>query len=671
MVDRLYNFLVNRIPGIKEKYENKKKGLKGFRKINAWFYLVYLNLSYYVFRNKKIGESEKFPGYESKKLYSDASESSCSKLKSPELFAKELSKYDIISFDVFDTLIFRPFSSPTDLFFLIGNKLNYMDFKQIRIETERRAREIKYKEESHYEVNLEDIYSLISLETGISKEMAIEAELETECCLCFANQYMQRAVKELKRLHKKVIVTSDMYLNKNQIKTLLFKCGYDDFDNYYVSSDIKKSKSSGELFEYIQKQEGLNLSYAHVGDNYHSDFIQAKKHGFFAHHYPNVNEVGAAYRACDMSSITGGVYRGLVNVHLHNGLCEYTKEYEYGYIYGGIFVVGYCQMIHRYVTENKIDKILFLARDGDVLIKVYKMMYPDESDKCEYVYWSRLAAAKLGAKYFKYDYFRRFLYHKVNQGYTINQIMKSMELEDMTYDFCSSNKLSAQAKLTDKNVDILKGYLTQNWESVLDCYADQMEAGRQYYKEKLSGAKKAVAVDIGWAGSGAIVLDYVVNNIWNLNCSIVGIIAGTNTCHNAEPDATETFLQSGKLVSYLYSQRENRDIWKFHNPGKLHNLYWEMLLGSPAGSFKGFYLDSSNKYVCCCKPPQENSDRISQIHEGIMNFAKQYINLADKISPLEQISGRDAYAPMILVQSDENRDYIKSICEIMDEMNVV
>lgn len=35
-------------------------------------------------------------------------------------YVDKLKEYDVVSFDVFDTLIFRPFSVPTDLFSLVG-----------------------------------------------------------------------------------------------------------------------------------------------------------------------------------------------------------------------------------------------------------------------------------------------------------------------------------------------------------------------------------------------------------------------------------------------------------------------------------------------------------------------------------------------------------------------
>ncbi|MGL6197846.1 MAG: hypothetical protein ACRC3H_02830 [Lachnospiraceae bacterium] len=668
--DKVYNILVNQVPGIQEKYRKSRSQAKGIGKYAVWIYLFCLNISYYVFRNKKLMQTEKYPYYENKALYARDSESSLSKREPPEELAVELAKYDVISFDVFDTLVLRPFSSPTDLFFVLGYQLNYMDFQRIRCEMEWRAREEKYKKEKHHEVNLDDIYTVLAEETGIDKEKAMALEINLEYTYCFANPYMLRVVDQLLKLEKKIIITSDMYLSTLQIKELLRRSGYPEFSSYYVSCDMNKSKHKGDLFDTILLREGAVQTYAHVGDNYLADVEQAKKHGFTPHHYYNVNATGMPFRADDMSVITGGLYRGIVNSHIHNGTHKYSRDYEYGFIYGGLFVTGYCQFIHKYVNNHDIEKILFLARDGDILSKAYAYMYPQEHKKIEYVYWSRLASTKMSARYFKYDYFRRFLYHKVNQKYSLKQIFETMELEDMLDGLCDSENLTPETRLTDSNVDRVKVHLQALWGEVLSHYDEQLTAGKQYYEKILKDCTKAVAVDIGWAGSGGITLDYIVNNIWKFDCSITGIVAGTNTVHNAESDASETFLQSGRLVSYLYSQRENRDIWKLHDPGKGHNLYWEILLDAPIGSFKGFYLNENGNYVIKLKNPTANKKKVTEIQRGILDFTKDYVAVEKQLGNLAFISGRDAYAPLVSVMSDKNSHFTQGLLQLIDEVNV-
>ena len=66
---------------------------------------------------------EKFTKKNSGRLFEKGPESQASNRVSVMNFAKGLMAYDVISFDVFDTLLFRPFSSPSDLFMLAGERL--------------------------------------------------------------------------------------------------------------------------------------------------------------------------------------------------------------------------------------------------------------------------------------------------------------------------------------------------------------------------------------------------------------------------------------------------------------------------------------------------------------------------------------------------------------------
>lgn len=674
---QIYNFLVNRVPGIREHYHKIRDNSNGPGRIWAWICLIGLNISYYIFRNKKLAFAEKYPYYEEKLLYSNGSESSLSFQISPDEFADELSAYDVISFDVFDTLLFRPFSEPADLFFVLGHMLSYPDFKDIRIAAEKEARKIKKKKCGISEVTIKEIYEVLEEETGLGADPAdrfYENEINLEEKFCFANPYMLEVVRLLREKGRRLIVTSDMYLGEKYIKSLILHAGFPEFDAYYISCDRGRSKNSGSLYEFVKDSEikhaeGVSLSFAHVGDNKISDVKKAGSHGFKPFYYKNVNNTGSDFRPDDMSVITGSVYRGLVNSHIHNGLNLFSREYEYGYIYGGLFVTGYCKFIHDYVKKNGTEKILFLSRDGDVLKQVYELLYPGENNT-EYVYWSRLAAAKLTAGRFKHDFFRRFLYHKVNNGETLQKIFDSMELPDLLHGLCKSTRLSPSSHLTDSNIGYVKEYLNANWQRVLDTYEAQSGAACQYYGGVLSGVSSAVAVDIGWAGSGALTLDYLVNDVWNLKCPITGIVAGTNSCSNYEPDFSETFLQSGKLVSYLYSQRENRDIWKFHDPAKNHNSYLEVILDAPCGSFVGFYPGEDGQYELKFRQNHNDESKVLEIQRGILDFAGQWKAVSAKLGKLDYISGRDAYAPFIIMESAKNKKFMQGISYLLDDIGI-
>ena len=650
---KIYNFLVNMQPGIKERYHKFHDEAVGLKKYLSWFYLLWLNLCYYIFFCRFLGKKADVAIYEEKKLIFDKSESQqflSDTGLSVEKFVDKLSSYDVISFDIFDTLIFRPFSEPTDLFYFIGDKLGVMDFKRIRMEMEQKARKICYEKKGHYEVTLREIWELIHKETGISAENGMEIEMEMEQKFCYANPFMQKVYKEVQKLGKEIYVISDMYLPKGFLQNMLESNGYTGMKCIYVSCEYRMNKGSGKLFEHVVKEEKLSLSRIHVGDNLLGDVKMAEVNGFATCHYPNVNKNTLLYRSYDMSPIIGGAYRGIVNNHIYSGTKEYSMEYEYGFIYGGLFVTGYCAFIHDYCKRNHINKVLFLSRDGEILKKAYEKLYPE--DRTEYIYWSRRAATKLMAVCDKYDFYRRFLYHKVNQGNSVEKILKAMELDALLV--VCPEKLRKE-ELTNRNVETVKRFLETHWNRVLECYDLEHNSAKKYFAEKLKDCQKVAAVDIGWAGSGAIAIRTLTEKVWGIPCEVIGVIAGTNTVHNAEPEASETFLQSGKLVSYLYSFAQNRDLLKKHDPNKNFNVYWELLLASPTPQFKGFGED---EFVFGSF--DQNLEGIREIQRGIMDFVEQYQTHFEDYSYMFQISGRDAYAPMLLAAS-HNEAYLKQI----------
>lgn len=681
---QLYNMLVNRQTGIKIRYHRVHDGAKGLKKFWSWVYLFLLNFTYYCLRVKRIGVNPQDDIYEEKKVRLHES-SELEKSMDTERLIEKVHSADVVSFDIFDTLIFRPFSAPVDLFSILGEKLEILDFKNIRIMQEQLARLDHFEKNGNYEVSLADIWNRIEREVGISAEAGMRQELELEKTLCYANPKMLKLYDSVRQAKKTIVITSDMYLTSDILRDLLHKNGYSGFKEIYVSSEYGASKAEGSLFEILKKKyQGKKI--LHIGDNAVSDIENAHKAGLETFYYENVNKHSIEFRAYDMSALIGSAYRGVVNNHIYCGVQPYSVEYEYGYIYGGLFVLGYCAFIHDYCTKNHVEKVLFLSRDGDILKQVYEKLYPD--DEVVYAFLSRLSVTKLMGRFNKFDYYRRFIFHKVNQGYTVQQILKSMELEEYGEQILKDSNISQEDKLTNKNASELKALIENRFDLVKKKYDIQIKGAKKYYDSILKNTSKVAAVDIGWAGSGALSLDYLVNKVWNISCDIIGIVAGTNTIHNAEPDASEPFLQSGKLVSYLYSQSHNRDLLKKHDPNKDYNVFWELLLSSPTPQFKGFYEgnvvrpDSEDKYdkdldiTLQFGKYDANLNGIKEIQKGILDFVSQYrTHFGDPINGpfayMYSISGRDAYAPMLVAASDHER-YLKAIAKRFDlEINVI
>ena len=343
----------------------------------------------------------------------------------------------------------------------------------------------------------------------------------------------------------RIIITSDMYLDSDFITQVLNKNGYSGFSNVYISGEINKSKAQGDLYDYIKDQEPGNSVFIHIGDNQVSDVENASSHGFTPVKYENAYSAGSKFRPADMSYIIGSAYRGIINHRMYSGIDNYSEEYEYGYIYGGLFVYGYCNYIHNYCKTNDIDKIIFLARDGDILKEIYDRIFPGEN-------------TEYASKWFDKP----------------DEIVFTSGMEK----------------------DVRK-VLTEHFHEITDKYKKEDIAAKRVWEKRLDGCKRAVAVDIGWAGTGAISIKHLVENKWNIPCKIYGMLAGTNTVYNDEPNASEFYLADGILDSYLFSQSKNRDILKRHDPNRNMNVYWEILLSSEQKHFTGYDINGNDKYL--------------------------------------------------------------------------
>ena len=78
---------------------------------------------------------------------------------------KKSKKYDIISFDIFDTLITRCIYEPDDAFKVLGKLVQDEKFIEKRKKAEQQARE-----KLGHDVNIDEIYDEYMLENNLSKE---------------------------------------------------------------------------------------------------------------------------------------------------------------------------------------------------------------------------------------------------------------------------------------------------------------------------------------------------------------------------------------------------------------------------------------------------------------------------------------------------------------------
>lgn len=198
--------------------------------------------------------------------------------------------------------------------------------------------------------------------------------------------------------------------------------------------------------------------------------------------------------------------------------------------------------------------------------------------------------------------------------------------------------------------------MEENWDTVLRHDRQQSDEGGRYYASVLKGVASAAVVDVGWVGSGAQMLRYMIEDVWKLNCQVTSIVAGTCGQSSPERGVSEAELADGSMADYLFSNGHNRDIWSIHDAALGHNMLVELLLCAAPPSFREFRMDQKGSYEFNAYSERIDSEAVQQ---GIMQFVECWQH-----HPWGgfQIAGRDAMAPVRVLY--DNEDWVRRlICE--------
>lgn len=591
--------------------------------------------------------------------YMDGAESSLYNNKEAHYIAKDLLQYDVISFDIFDTLIFRPFARPADLFYVIGEKLGIDSFRKIRMNAETEAREEANAIKGNNEVTVYDIYRLVNVYTGLAIEEGVKTELEVERELCFANPQMKRVFDILKYQDKRLILTSDMYLPSELLKQLLDKCGISGYEKIFVSCEYQCSKRTGGLYLNILNYFGEGVSLAHIGDNHETDYVRPKEYDIVSIFYKNVNKAGNMYRADGMSELVGSAYAGIVNAHLHSGIKKYSVGYEYGFVNGGLYVFGFCNWIHKISKEQGIEKIIFLSRDGNIYKKVFDSFFGEIES--EYLYWSRVANMRycIDADHGKYYFILRAVDDRINkelqkEPITIRQLLQILQLDEIMFDLGKTG-LHPDFLVTKENAKLLKMFLHRHWSDIVSIYTREEEAIKKVIFSKIGNYKKIAIVDVGWNGSGPLGIKYLIEEKWKKDCVVKCLVAGSKVADNV---ANINRLENEDLQAYMFSRilnRSNYDIHKDSNGG-VNSSIFEIFTQACEPSFA--FVKPGGDFVFEL-PEIENYGMINEIQKGIYDFCRIYAEEFEKYPYIYNISGHDAYCPFRM--AIRNTEYIKNI----------
>ncbi|HOJ79184.1 MAG TPA: HAD hydrolase-like protein, partial [Bacillota bacterium] len=289
----------------------------------------------------------------------------------------------LVSCDIFDTLIFRTTVTPHDLFLVLGREakekgllknIEPEEFKELRIRAEKKAQVIKEKEQGTFEANLYEIYDQMPFES-VTKEELLELELNIEKKCLFLNPSIASLLRYYHEKGIPVVLLSDMYLFREQVEDLLASVGFDCaiLDDIIISSQYLVSKWNKGLYQVLlDKYSHISPSeMIHIGDNYHTDVVNALKCGMRAIHYKSRQDTGSAFELerYRRSALLPEMFFLRKLAGQLSGEFEAGKRFwfEFGATVIGPFLSVFAEWVVDTAINNGIQRIYPLMREGAII----------------------------------------------------------------------------------------------------------------------------------------------------------------------------------------------------------------------------------------------------------------------------------------------------------------
>lgn len=324
---------------------------------------------------------------------------------------------EYVSFDIFDTLICRPFWEPSDLFQLMDTEFNkmicstsFVSFKEIRTQSEFGCREqLNRQYPSIEDITIDEIYLYMNEKYGFGKDVCEklkELEISLEIKYCSARKIGKELFELALDMGKKVVLISDMYFTSDIVKKILENNGFGGYSDIFMSSEYRLLKRGGGLYKSFIEKHSISIPSCvlHIGDNWDADIESAKMVGIRTCHLPSAKEIftnshqkiyGGEFfdnifkyygnkqdnvRAmtnflgirCMLAVIANKIYdRGYVTVNKNTDFNE--NPYNVGYMALGGHLLAVCGWLIDEQKRNGYDKIHFVARDGWLPQKAFEI----------------------------------------------------------------------------------------------------------------------------------------------------------------------------------------------------------------------------------------------------------------------------------------------------------
>lgn len=538
---------------------------------------------------------------------------------------------EVITFDVFDTLIMRKVMRPSDLYEITGRLIEEefeLDWKELR----RKAAEIaagKYIQPDYDEIYKE--FQQISNLNDEKTEQIKRRELEIDLAYMVPRYAMVDALEYALKKGKRVFLLTDMYYTKNNILYILEHFHINGFEDLLVSCNERKCKwPDGELFDVFLDRFHIQPDIVlHVGDNPTADIELARKKGMEAYHILSAYEmlVQSAFSSVLIHARTQEDYLviGMMLAECCNnpfalsktrGKCFIDNLESFGYlVYGACFSGFVVWLLRKYKGSDK-DYILFLARDGYPVNRIYHLLAEEKGiqdiPKGMYVIASRRALGVAS------------IVDENSFAWALGQLIPDVSGKPrlvLQNRFGISPDADDERADADLSIEELREYIRGYKDVIIENGRKEQAEYLAYLKsEGIAEDAKVVVFDTKTSGTAA----YYFANVTGLDTELVCYILLNNVDYTLyDPDKSYAYIgqDTNGMMRYNYTRLTslNECVYTSDKPQLL--------------KFEGgIPVFSEPEYS------QIYFEEICKVHEGIERFAGDYAKLSGHIIDTQNIS---------------------------------
>lgn len=533
----------------------------------------------------------------------------------------------MVSFDIFDTLVMRPFLHPSGarahLAWLVKRNFGIDGFAELRERAENLARERAGKD-----VNSATIYeTLTTMTQGIDfpAQLIHELELETERRLLRPRSAVLDAAHHLRKLGKAVIAISDMYLSRQDLRSVLPDQVGRSLKDIYVSCDTGWRKDTLQTWEQLPALFGMDpKAWLHVGDNEHADIQLPYGLGFI----PPVHvlrphalfDVVPALRPLRLSSaqathwpnqlLTGLIGNRLTELAdrdpgaLDDALSLEDPE-TLGYVVLGPLILDYLAWTNRLAVAEAADKILFLSREGYLLQQAYKTMCDAAGGHTPLGVYLLASRRGVGTPSIREIEHLDLLLDGTFTG-TLHALLEARagrKVADAARSVLGDAAMTRETYLPEMRGTIAET-LRPAASAILEIAAEERAAYLRYWSGQV-GDSNVLLSDIGYAGTIQSHLSRLVDR-------------GLGGAYFALTDKAGKVAASGGWAKARYC--DLRQDPRTGSPVLDHDLLLERFLTSPDGQFSHFEANTNELRPVFAENTRQDFGLVGPLHKGANAF---------------------------------------------------